>query len=146
MYHYTECGLKNIWLSNGYTERKTAHGAAVAIADMVGLHRAIGLHLVTHKPQLTGAEVRYLRIELDLSQDALARIIGVNETSVRGWENHRTKITKPAERLLRLLYKESVSGDGNVRALIDSIAQLNRDIHSEKINLSHDSHGWNEAA
>ncbi len=26
MYHYTESGLRNVWLENGVIKRKTAHG------------------------------------------------------------------------------------------------------------------------
>ena len=90
MYHYTGCGLRNIWLKNGYEHWNTPYGKGVAIADLEGLHRAIGLALVQHKPRLSGAEVRFLRSELDFSQSDLAKVLGVGETSVRGWEKHRT--------------------------------------------------------
>jgi len=41
MYHYTECGLDNVWLANGYRQR----GDAVSIENSEGLHEAI-LHLL----------------------------------------------------------------------------------------------------
>lgn len=31
MYHYTQCGLDNVWLENGYKVKKTAYGQAVAV-------------------------------------------------------------------------------------------------------------------
>lgn len=145
MYHYTESGLRNIWLRNGYAEHKTAYGLGTSIEDVEGLHRAIGFCLVTRKPQLTGSEVRFLRIELSLSQIDLARVLGVSENSVRGWENHRTRITRPAERLLRVLYLESIKADGLVRELLDKINQLNRDAHAAKLEMEHDA-AWKEAA
>jgi hypothetical protein len=39
MYHYTESGLRNVWLENGVTRRKTAYGVATSIQDVDGLHK-----------------------------------------------------------------------------------------------------------
>lgn len=145
MYHYKECGLQDVWLSNGYIEKDTPYGKAVSIVNIEGLHRLIGLTIVNNKPRLTGAEVRYLRKEMDLSQDALAAILGVSETSVRAWESHRTKIPKPPERLLRVLYKQSFNDDSGVRQMLDRIAHLSRELHAKKIQLSYNQSGkWIE--
>ena len=46
MYHYTECGLDNVWLSNGYTEKKTAYGKAVSISNADELHKILAEDLV----------------------------------------------------------------------------------------------------
>lgn len=146
MYHYTGCGLRNVWLRNGYTVRETPYGESVAIHNAEGLHNAIGLHLVNDKPRLSASEVRFLRKELDMSQSDLARILGVGETSVRNWENNRGQITKPAERMIRVLYREHVCGDGHVRALIDRISQLNRDIYRKRLELEETEDGWLTAA
>ena len=146
MYHYTDCGLNNVWLKNGYETYDTDYGEAVGIHDVEGLHKAIGLHLIANKPRLTGAEVRFLRIELDLSQKGLANLLGVTEQSVRGWEKHRNTITKAPERLLRFLYRESVCNNGMLRKLVDRIATLNRDAYHAKIELEETDAGWKQAA
>ena len=52
MYHYTESGLQNIWLANGYTKRQTERGESVAIHDADQLHEAIGRTLAA-RPHLT---------------------------------------------------------------------------------------------
>lgn len=146
MYHYTDCGLRNVWLKNGYKNWETPYGKGTSISDLDGLHKAIGLHIVRYKHRLSGAEIRFLRGELDLSQRDLASILGVSENSVRAWENSRSRITRPAERLLRALYKEHVSGDGTVRDLIERISQINRDIHLDKLELENTNGQWREAA
>lgn len=146
MFHYTSCGLRNVWLKNGFEEKKTAYGKAIAIHNVEGLHRAIGLHLVTNKPRLSGAEIRFLRKELDLSQGALANMLGVGETTMRGWEKNRPKITKPAERLLRMMYREHVDGDGTIRKLVERIAQINRDAYQKNLELEETQTGWKAAA
>lgn len=146
MFHYTSCGLRNIWLRNGFSIKQTAYGKAVAIHNVEGLHKAIGLHLVNNKKSLSGSEVRFLRKELDMSQAQLAQVLGVGETTVRGWENNRTKITKPADRMLRVLYREHVDGDGKVRELVERLAELNREAMSSKLELVETNKGWKAAA
>lgn len=146
MYHYTSCGLRNIWLHNGYAVKETSYGQGVAIHNVDGLHKAIGLNLVLNKPQLSGAEIRFLRKELDMPQSHLAALLGVSENSVRGWEKHRVKITKPAERLLRMLYQEYTTGNSSVRGLIERLGQFNRDIYSNGMRLEETESGWTTAA
>lgn len=146
MHHYTSCGLLNIWLRNGYERKETSYGQGIAIHDVQGLHKAIGLNLVQNKPQLSGAEIRFLRKELDMPQATLAALLGVSENSVRGWEKHRGKITKPAERLLRMLYQEYAVGNTSVRALIERLGQFNRDIYANGMDLEETESGWRTAA
>lgn len=146
MYHYTSCGLRNIWLNNGYESKETSYGEGVAIHDVEGLHRAIGLNLILNKPQLSGTEVRFLRKELDMPQSQLASLLGVSENSIRGWENHRGRITKPAERVLRMLYQEYVTGNSSVRDLIEGLGQFNRDIYANGMKLEETKDGWATAA
>src|SRR3546814_6244956 len=68
MYHYTESGLRNVWLANGYKIRNVGGEEAVAIHDVDELHRTIGRNLA-RKSRLTGAELRFLRKEMGLSQN-----------------------------------------------------------------------------
>ncbi len=77
MFHYDLCGLRNIWLKNGFEFHDTPYGRSVAIHDVDGLHKAIGMHLINNKPRLSPLEVRFLRKELNLSQVNLAKWLGV---------------------------------------------------------------------
>jgi DNA-binding transcriptional regulator YiaG len=144
--HYTECGLSNIYLRNGYECRTTDYGEAITIHDLDGLHKVIGLSLVENKPQLDGEEVKFLRKELDLPQSDMAQFLGVSESSIRAWENDRSEISEPAERILRLIYREHIAGDGSVRGIIEHISKLDRDIHEEKLEFEESSEGWRTAA
>jgi len=146
MFHYTSCGLPNVWLKNGFSVKKFPDGDAVSIHNLEGLHKVIGLNLVCNKKNLTATEVRFLRKELDMSQTTLATVFGVGETTIRNWENRRAKITGPAERILRLLYKEHVDGDGTVRGLVDRIADLNRHNHQAQYKFEETEDGWKQAA
>jgi len=126
MYHYTESGLPNVWLVNGYTVHDTPYGKGVSINDLEGLHRAIGQALVS-KPRLSGAEIRFLRKELGCSQKALAEIIGTSEQTVSLWERDRGQMPSAADRILRLFYAEHVAGNGQVGKFMAQRAEPERE-------------------
>ena len=146
MYHYTSCGLDNVWLKNGFNVKDTPYGQAVSVHDIENLHRLIGLCLVNNEGIISGQMVRFLRKELDVSQSQLATMLGVSENSVRGWENDRTPISGPADRMLRLIYREHVSGDGTIRDLIDRVGKINRGMHQDRIEMEETASGWKSAA
>lgn len=146
MYHYTESGLDNIYLVNGYEFHETPYGTGVSIRDTSGLHRTIGKWLISLPKPLAGAEVRFLRIEMDLSQKRLGALIGTGEQAVRRWERDRTKaIPGTADRLIRIVYDEYVGGDGSVRQLIDRLSELDQ-IESAQAKLRQEDHDWKIAA
>ena len=105
MYHYRECGLANVYLANGYREVETPYGPAVSIEDVSGLHKAIARGLVNTKPTLNGAEVRFIRKFLELTQARLADLLGVEEQSVRRWEGLE-ELPKQADRSVRLVFRD----------------------------------------
>lgn len=143
MYHYTETGLQNVWLANGYHVRKTPYGKSVSIEDADGLHRAIGKALA-RKSYLTGAEFRFLRKELDLSQHRVADLLGTSEQTVALWEK-RGKIPKTADRMFRAIYLETVDGNVKLKELIECIAGLDRKV-DEKMIFEDTEQGWLPAA
>ena len=46
MFHYTDCGLNNIFLTNGVVPHLSAYGEGYSIQDSKGLHKAIGRWLI----------------------------------------------------------------------------------------------------
>ena len=121
-YHYTECGLPEVHLVNGFRFEESAYGETLSIDDVEGLHRVIGRRLALDAASLGGSEVRFLRREMGLAQTELARLFGVGETSVRGWENDRTPVGRAADRLLRLLFLDATGKGHKVRELLERLA------------------------
>ena len=125
-YQYKESGLDNVFLENGFTVHQTPYGEGVSIANTSDLHAIIGGWLVSLPKRLVGAELRFLRLEMELTQRDLAGLLGQEEQALRRWEKARTRtINGSADLLLRALYNEYVGGDGTVRRMVDRLAELN---------------------
>jgi putative transcriptional regulator len=126
-YHYTESGLDNVWLIDGYTIRKTPYGKGVSIQNTEGLHKAIGKWLIVQPRPLNGAELRFVRTEMELTQRGLAGIIGAEEQTLRLWEKKRNKfMPATAERLLRALYSEALGNNVQIKRMLEKLADLDR--------------------
>jgi transcriptional regulator with XRE-family HTH domain len=103
-YRYEASGLDNVYLLNGVTERETSYGPMIHIANIHGLHRAIGLHIVEKSGLMTGAEFRFLRKQIGLSQAALAERMGVTDQTIANYEKGNVGSLGAADPLLRSMY------------------------------------------
>lgn len=140
MYHYTLCGLDNVWLENGYQIKETSYGQGVSVNDVDGLHEVIAYNVIMNSKRLTAHEIRYLRKEISLSQVGLAMALGVSENTIRGWENSRTRISSTANRFIRVIYLAKIGKDTEVLKIIDKINQLDDDFNN--ITLSESNNHW----
>lgn len=131
MYHYTESGLTNVWLENGFIVRETPYGKSTAIEDAHGLNKVLAMNLVQKPGRITGKELRFLRVFLGLSQESLGkRCLGVTEQSVSLWE--RTgKVPQQTDLVTRMLVLEQLNGNGRMTDLIDRINTVDRLIHQK---------------
>lgn len=140
MYHYTECGLSNVWLENGYAVHETPYGKGVAVEDADALLAAIALSLTNKNGSLTGKEFRFLRLSLGLSQPNAARMLGVSDQAVSLWE--RTgKVPKQGDALVRLLVVEHLDGSGKASEMIERINTVDR-LLSQQIIARASRHKW----
>lgn len=144
-YHYLESGLDNVWIENGYTVHETAYGTGVSIQDTAGLHRVIGRWLISLPKPLNGAELRFLRLEMDTTQKNLAAFLGVNEQAVRRWEKARDKpVTNgSADRLIRAIYAEYVDSKSDLYRMIKRLAELDQ-IEPTKGRFFESDKGWQQ--
>ena len=140
-HHYRECGLDNVYLRNGFFVEETRHGRTVRIQDMDGLHLAIGTHLVRAKRDFTGAELRFLRHELGLSQRLLGLLLGKSGQSVARWEKGLSRIDGAADRLVRLLYAQHTGGNEKIKDVLQGLAALDNRI-AEDIRFEDTDEGW----
>ena len=123
-YHFRASGLPNVYLLNGVRfEDDPEHGALVTFENLKGLQHAIGLHLIEKPAALTGAQFRYLRKLMGLTQDALARVMRVSVQTIANYEKEHTASLGPADPHLRLLFALHILPSEMAALLLQSFAR-----------------------
>ncbi|HHG9995174.1 TPA: helix-turn-helix domain-containing protein [Yersinia enterocolitica] len=145
MYHYTESGLTTVWLANGYHYDVINGEQFTSIDDVDGLHRLIGKILVNRCKPLVADEIRFIRVEMNMSQKVLATLLGVDIQTVARWEKGQTSLPRTADVALRALYAESIDETSDVghllRILVDSQVQKSM----KKLVFEERGHVWQRA-
>lgn len=150
LYRYKGCGLDNVYLQNGYAVNTLRSGEEViSIEDIEGLHCAIASAIVDSASALDARTFKYLRKELDMSQRQVAQMFDVDEQTVSLWERARNPVPQHADLMLRTLVKEKMSGNAELRNLIQRFNSIDRDIRAAeaKIEMHKDQDGsWIQQA
>jgi len=102
-FHYSASGLNSIYLLNGVTEKVTDYGKMVHIENINGLHHAIGLHIIEKDEPMNGAEFRFLRKQMELTQVQLGGHLKVSDQTIANYEKGHTALG-PAEPLIKGVY------------------------------------------
>ncbi len=150
-YHYTECGLDNVYLINGFKiTKKRGNDEEIFIHDIHGLHRKIGTLLVFKQGRLNGSEIKFIRATLDLTQKRLGAFLGVDYQTVLLWEKNKIVISKTAEHLLRIIFFSYLARDADnaIYHKINEIADLDAHVAQEekKIELKEVNKKWHLVA
>ncbi len=141
MYHYTDGGLRNVWLANGYEIRKTPYGEGVTFHNLDGLTRSICKALTRKAAPLTGAEFRYLRSAgMLLSQPALGKLMGIDGQSVARWEK-TSKVPRWADKLVRLLHAAHAEGTEPIAKAVERLQTVER-LVKQKIVIRESRGQW----
>jgi len=142
--HYRACGLDDVYLVNGFTREQIDGEEAVAIEDLDGLWKAIGLALVEERKALAPKEVRFLRRHMDLTQAELGAELRVSDQTVARWEKGETPISGTADVLLRILFlaSELAQPEGGkvlmrVLAMLERLRRRDELEHPEPLRLHH---------
>ena len=141
MYHYTDGGLRNVWLANGYEIKQTPYGEGVYFHNLDGLTKSICMALTNKASLLTGAEFRYIRSAgMLLSQPALGKLMGIDGQSVARWEK-TSKVPRWADKLVRLLYTAQAEGNEPIANAVERIKIVER-LVKQKIVVKESRGQW----
>ena len=133
IHHFTDCGLDYVWLISGFEYRDTPQGRLVRIKNIDGLHAAIGRWIVQNPSRLRGAEVRFLRSLLCLSQEGLGRMLSQSRATIARWEGDPTKpIPTGSDHWLRVVYAKKIQGDREMCKLVDLLIGLDEIKHGKQ--------------
>ena len=146
MYHYTECGLSNVFLKNGFIVGKFEDEEYTSIDDMNGLHKAIAQVVVDRNSPLTHEEFKFLRIELNVSQKVLGTRFGVSEQTIARYEKKASAIPRTTDAALRSLYMESLEKNNPVSYFLDLLSDVEAIVAAKEILLEEVKEHWEVAA
>ncbi|MCY4258876.1 MAG: transcriptional regulator [Rhodobacteraceae bacterium] len=137
-YHYTECGLNNVYIEGVHAALDHAGEDSIAIPAIGLLHKVIAEGIVNRPGKMTGQELKFLRSEMGLTQARLGEILKVRLLTVSRWERSETPIGSAAEMLIRLLAVEvlglgKVLGVQSVSEKVSSSVRA-RDLHIDGSN------------
>ena len=97
---------------------------------------------------LNGKEFRFLRHELDMTQQLVANILRVDYQTIARWEKGITaKIPGSAQAVLRVLYESKTGGNVEITRLLAELSELDEIIHgdeeeSEPLDFEDTEDGW----
>ncbi len=118
MHHYTECGLDNVFLDNGYNIIQDKEDEYISFNNLDGMHIAIATAICNQKYWLSSDQFKFLRKELDLSQSSLGNLLFCDRQTIARWEKGECPITHTQDVLLRAIYLESINQDIGVTKMI----------------------------
>lgn len=120
MIKYTHFALANLYLLNGYTKFETPYGDAYEYADEDGLEQAIRRLLLLSPKRLDGKALRFLRRGLQLSQEALAKLLDRDAQTIARWEKSPDLITAPIDLNIRVRFAAAFDPRVSMKDLIDA--------------------------
>ena len=100
-FHYTACGLNNVFIHGLDVVCDDAGNDTFHIPRINQLHRVIAEGIVSHEFAMDGSELRYLRSEMGYTQAQLASIMAVKPLTIGRWERGDTPIGAVEEAFIR---------------------------------------------
>lgn len=107
-YHYTECGLDNVYIEGIQVFQDDDGDDVVQIPFINALHNSIALGIISHEKSMSGNELRFLRTEMGLTQSELAVLIHVDRQTIGRWERGETVLDGSPETVIRQLAVEKL--------------------------------------
>lgn len=135
-YHYTECGLDNVYLYNISVVQDIANERTISIPAINALHKVIALGLITKKGLLIGKEIRFLRSLLGFKQSDFSSILGKEAQACGRWERDETEHDKTTDMFIRFtalnyLGYDKKLGLDNIKYFTDALPDA-----TEKIKIN----------
>jgi DNA-binding transcriptional regulator YiaG len=113
-YRYTESGLNNVTIRGMNVPVDDADDEVYCIPNILGLHKVIAQSIVTKPHGITGAELRFLRTEMGLTQAEMAEMVKKDHQTLGRWERGDKTMDQNAEFAIRMLAKERLQLDVTV--------------------------------
>ena len=111
-YHYTECGLSNVFIDDVDVVQDNQGEETYTIKNILGLHKLIAHTIVSRlRQRMTGNEFRFLRSEMGLTQEEAGKRLGRDRVTISRWERGETTIDPAVETVMKMLAIEKLGID-----------------------------------
>ena len=147
LFHYVQCGLDDVWLTSGVELVETEYGSGFRIANADELHEAIAKSIIHGNRRLRGQEARFLRTQLNLSQEGIAKILGVDRATVIRWERTRERpLTIMQDIAVRTTYAARLASDDFLLSVIKKLQDADEEAHGDAYRqvFETSNYGWRE--
>jgi DNA-binding transcriptional regulator YiaG len=146
-FHYTMCGLPNIYLLNGVSfHDEGSYGTSYEIRNLESLHEAIAANIITRTGEMmSGAELRFLRKRMKNTQAELAKRLRVGEQTVANYEKGASAINGPTDFMMRTLYLLHVLPEDARMDRLEELAEAVSNAIEMDDQIVHRQTEWNEA-
>jgi len=108
LYRYTLCGLDNVYLCSGFTQEKINGEIYTSVKNAEDLHMIIALRLSALRRPLLGKEITFLRKQLRITQEELAKHFDVSRKTVSEYEREISRMPRPSQMLLQINVAKSL--------------------------------------
>ena len=108
IYHYTECGLDNVFILADSIEQDDDGEKVIMIPAIGLLHQAITEGVINNAGILNGKEIRFLRTEMEKTQAELAEILHCDSQTIARWEKDEHAISPALDMIIRQLVSEEL--------------------------------------
>ncbi len=107
-YRYKACGLDNVIIVDMPVVEDDSGEMVIGIPNIKGLHMVLAHCIIVQPSALRGADIRFLRTEIGMTQAQLAEILHKDTQSVGRWERGECPVDQTAEILIRKLVTEKL--------------------------------------
>ena len=132
-YHYTECGLDNVYLYNIPVVTDVKGEDVVCIKKINKLHKVIAEAIINKKGMINPKEIRFLRTLLAMTQGDFSNVLGKEAQAVGRWERGEINHDNTTDLLIRAVVRATL---GLPPADASLIAGLPVQKEEEKIDIN----------
>ena len=108
-YHYTECGLDNVFIEGVEIIRDEDGEEVVCIPAINELHKTIAEGILRQEGAMSGKELRFLRTEMGMTQAELGQLLHRDAQTIARWEKGEIPIDGNADTVVRKLAAEKLN-------------------------------------
>ena len=114
-YHYTECGLDNIYIT-GLQFQDDIKSDNIMVPAIERLHKLIA-EILIHKPEaLNGKELFFLRYEANVKRQDIAELLNINVAVIADIENNNKLIPLEQNSVIIKLFSEKLNISSKINA------------------------------